>query len=386
MGPHFLTRLFEPKSIAVFGASEREGAVGTRVFRNLIKAGYQGKLFPVNPKHPSVQGHPAFAKVRDIGLPVDLAVIATPAQATIDVIRQCGEADVRAAVVLSAGFRETGEAGVRLERQLKETAAHYNLRLIGPNCLGMMRPRVGIDATFLDTPAEPGRLALVSQSGAVCTAILDWAGPRNIGFSTIVSLGNAADLDFGDILDYLAMDPQTDAILGMQLQRMGSLRPQSHLAPAMVLRLLVGPAVAVLAAIAVPSYRQYVLRSHRAEAKTALLNVAAAQERFYLQNNTYTTDLTSAPTATPPGLGQDRVQQRQHPPDVVPRGQFRHHPAEGHVHVDLRVQGVGQQAGLAVEQGEPGLVAGGLDAQDQHPASLRERPGAIPGGICGLNP
>ncbi|MBP2649090.1 MAG: acetyl-CoA synthetase, partial [Gemmatimonadetes bacterium] len=154
MGPHFLTRLFEPKSIAVFGASDREGAVGTRVFRNLIKAGYQGKLFPVNPKHPSVQGHTAYARIGDIGVPVDLAVIATPAQATIEVIRQCGEADVRAAVVLSAGFRETGEGGVRLERQLKETAAHYNLRLIGPNCLGMMRPRVGIDATFLDTPAE----------------------------------------------------------------------------------------------------------------------------------------------------------------------------------------------------------------------------------------
>jgi len=242
MGPHFLTRLFEPKSIAVFGASEREGAVGTRVFRNLIRAGYQGKLFPVNPKHAGVQGHPAFAKVGDIGLPVDLAVIATPAQATIDVIRQCGEADVRAAVVLSAGFRETGEAGVRLERQLKETAAHYNLRLIGPNCLGMMRPRVGIDATFLDTPAEPGRLALVSQSGAVCTAILDWAGPRNIGFSTIVSLGNAADLDFGDILDYLAMDPQTDAILlyieGIRNSRafMSGLRAAARMKPVIVLK------------------------------------------------------------------------------------------------------------------------------------------------------
>ena len=242
MGPHFLTRLFEPKSIAVFGASEREGAVGTRVFRNLVRAGYQGKLFPVNPKHAEIQGHKAYARIADIGLPVDLAVVATPAQAAIDVIRQCGEADVRAAVVLSAGFRETGEPGTRLERQLRETASHYNLRLIGPNCLGIMRPRVGIDATFLDTPAKVGRLALVSQSGAVCTAILDWAGPHNVGFSTIVSLGNAADLDFGDILDYLAMDPQTDAILlyieGIRNSRafMSGLRAAARMKPIIALK------------------------------------------------------------------------------------------------------------------------------------------------------
>ncbi|MCU0252759.1 MAG: CoA-binding protein, partial [Vicinamibacterales bacterium] len=194
MGPHFLTRLFEPKSIAVFGASEREGAVGTRVFRNLIRAGFKGKLFPINPKRSTVLDHQCYPRIGDVGTPIDLAVVATPAQAAIEVIRQCGEADVRAAVVLSAGFREVGEAGVRLERQLRETASHYNVRLIGPNCLGIMRPRVGIDATFLDTPALQGRLALVSQSGAICTAILDWAGPRNVGFSTIVSLGNAADL------------------------------------------------------------------------------------------------------------------------------------------------------------------------------------------------
>jgi acetyltransferase len=242
MGPHFLTRLFEPKSIAVFGASEREGAVGTRVFRNLVRAGYQGKLFPVNPKRSEIQGHKAYARIADIGLPVDLAVVATPAQAAIDVIRQCGEADVRAAVVLSAGFRETGEPGTRLERQLRETASHYNLRLIGPNCLGIMRPRVGIDATFLDTPAQVGRLALVSQSGAVCTAILDWAGPHNVGFSTIVSLGNAADLDFGDILDYLAMDPQTDAILlyieGIRNSRafMSGLRAAARMKPIIALK------------------------------------------------------------------------------------------------------------------------------------------------------
>jgi acetyltransferase len=242
MGPHFLTRLFEPKSIAVFGASEREGAVGTRVFRNLIRAGFKGKLFPINPKRSTVLDHQCYPRIGDVGTPIDLAVVATPAQAAIEVIRQCGEADVRAAVVLSAGFREVGEAGVRLERQLRETASHYNVRLIGPNCLGIMRPRVGIDATFLDTPALQGRLALVSQSGAICTAILDWAGPRNVGFSTIVSLGNAADLDFGDILDYLAMDPQTDAILlyieGIRNSRafMSGLRAAARMKPIIALK------------------------------------------------------------------------------------------------------------------------------------------------------
>ena len=213
MGPHHLEKLFSPTSLALFGASERSDSVGARVFRNLIKAGFAGALYPVNPKRETVQGKRCYHSLSEIEGAVDLAVIATPANTVIEIIRQCGEQGVGAAVVLSAGFREIGNRGRQLEKTLIDTARHYKIHLMGPNCLGLMRPGIGLDATFLDTPAPNGRLALVSQSGALCTAILDWASPHQLGFSTVVSMGNAADIDFGDVLDYLAVDAKTDAIL-----------------------------------------------------------------------------------------------------------------------------------------------------------------------------
>ncbi len=245
MGPrrHRLERLFSPASIAVFGASEKADGVGTRVFRNLIQAGYQGDLFPINPGHAKVQGRRCYASLEEVEGPVDLAVIATPSRTVMEIITQCGEKGVPNAIVLSAGFREVGtEEGARLEKLVRETASHYGMRMIGPNCLGMMRPSVGIDATFLDTPAPRGGLALVSQSGALCTAILDWAKPHQLGFSAIVSLGNAADLDFGDILDYLASDRETQAILlyveGIHDARafMSGLRTAARSKPVIVLK------------------------------------------------------------------------------------------------------------------------------------------------------
>lgn len=213
MGPHQLDRLFSPRSIAVFGASEKPDSAGTRVFRNLIKAGFKGDIFPINPSHDEVQGHKCYHKISDVEAPIDLAIIVSPAKSATSVVRQCGEQGVAAAIVLSGGFREIGPAGARLEQTMLETAQHYNMRLVGPNCLGLMRPSIGLDATYLDTPAPSGGLALVSQSGALCTAILDWAQPHQLGFSTVVSLGNASDIDFGDVLDYLAADYKTNAIL-----------------------------------------------------------------------------------------------------------------------------------------------------------------------------
>ena len=241
MGPHLLEKLFSPASIAVFGASERSGSVGAQLFSNLLRAGYQGELYPVNPNRDEVQGRRCYPSIAAIEGAVELAIIATPAPSVANILRECGEHGVSTAVVLSAGFREVGDKGARFEQQLLDTAKHYNIRMLGPNCLGFMRPGIGLDATFLDMPAAPGRLALVSQSGALCTAILDWAKPHQLGFSTVVSLGNAADVDFGDVLDYLAVDRHTDAILlyieGIQDARafMSGLRTAARTKPVIVL-------------------------------------------------------------------------------------------------------------------------------------------------------
>jgi len=242
MGPHHLEELFSPDSIAVFGASEKEGGVGTRVFHNLIQAKYRGDLYPVNPNYEEIKGHRCYSNLTEVDAPVDLAIIATPAATVLDIVRSCGEHGVAAAIVLSAGFREVGEKGKWLEQSLVNTARHYGIHLLGPNCLGLMRPGIGLDATFLDSFAPDGRLALVSQSGALCTAILDWSRPNQLGFSTVVSLGNAADVDFGDVLDYLAVDQKTDAILlyveGVHDARafMSGLRSAARVKPVIVLK------------------------------------------------------------------------------------------------------------------------------------------------------
>lgn len=213
MGPHFLDHLFSPKSIAIFGASNRPDSVGTLVYENLLASDFRGELFPINPKHEALKGKRCYPDIQTITTPVDLAVIATPATTVPEIIHACGEHGVRAAIVLSAGFSEGGGKGAVLERKMLEAAGLYQLRLLGPNCLGLIRPSVGMNATFSKNAALPGQMALVSQSGALCTAILDWAESRGIGFSAIASLGDAADVDFGDILDFLAQDSETKSIL-----------------------------------------------------------------------------------------------------------------------------------------------------------------------------
>jgi acetyltransferase len=242
MGQHYLSPLFSPRSVAVIGASNRLESVGGVVFKNMLESGYQGNLYPVNPGQPEIQGHRAYASIDEIDTAVDLAVIATKAAAIPAIIEACGKQGVRAAVILSAGFSEAGPEGIALERAVVENARRYGVRLIGPNCLGIMRPSVGLNATFSNGGAKSGRLALISQSGALCTAILDWAQPNDVGFSSIISMGATADVDFGEILDYLVSDPQTESILlyieGIHHARsfMSALRAASRFKPVILVK------------------------------------------------------------------------------------------------------------------------------------------------------
>jgi acetyltransferase len=210
---HALYTLFNPPSIAVIGASNKLHSVGQLVFENILKGNYRGQLFAVNKKHAEIQGIKAYSFINQIDADIVLAVITTPAETVLDLLTQCGEKKVKAVLIISAGFSETGEKGKRLEKKIQKTAQKYGIRLIGPNCLGLIRPSIHLNATFDNNNALPGSIAFVSQSGAIIAAVLDWACDKKIGFSTIVSLGNAADLDFGEILDFLAVDEETSSIL-----------------------------------------------------------------------------------------------------------------------------------------------------------------------------
>jgi acetyltransferase len=213
MKKHYLHKVFEPQSVAVIGASERASSVGAQVLRNILEGGFSGEIYPVNPKHDKIQGLRAYASIGEIDHPVDLVVIAVPALAIPDVMHQCGEHDVGAMVVLSAGFAEIGKRGKALQNEIVDIARTHDIPLIGPNCLGVIRPRVGLNATFAKSGARSGQVALVAQSGAFCTALLDWADSNGFGFSAVASLGATADVGFGDVLDYLAVDPETTSIL-----------------------------------------------------------------------------------------------------------------------------------------------------------------------------
>lgn len=213
MKPHYLEPLLAPHAIALAGASEREGSLGALVYRNLAAGGMRGVLYAVNPNRRTVFDRPSYARVSDLPQVPDLVVIATRASSVQAIVEDAGSAGVKAAVILSSGFSETGAAGRKLQEELVAAARGKGVRLLGPNCLGVMRPEAGVNATFARGFARPGKLALVSQSGAICGAILDWAEDARFGLSSVVSLGAAADVDFGDVLDFLAADPATEAIL-----------------------------------------------------------------------------------------------------------------------------------------------------------------------------
>ena len=209
---HPLDALFLPQSVAVIGASERAGSVGRSVLWNLLSSPFGGTVFPVNSKRPNVLGIKAYPSVRDLPDKVDLVVLTTPADTVPDLIAESVELGIRAAIVISAGFKEHGEHGKELERQISEII-RGKMRLIGPNCLGVMNPVRGFNATFAHTVARPGNVAFISQSGALCTAVLDWSLRENVGFSGFVSVGSMLDVNWGDLVDYFGSDPRTHSIV-----------------------------------------------------------------------------------------------------------------------------------------------------------------------------
>jgi acetyl coenzyme A synthetase (ADP forming)-like protein len=208
-----MKHLFKPRSVAVIGASREPGKVGFAVLRSIIDGGYKGEVYPVNPKADKILGLTAYKSVSDVPGDIDLAVIVVPAQAALDVMEECGKKGVRYAVVISAGFKEIGGEGIEREKKLTETARKYGIRVVGPNCLGIMDLHTPLNASFAPMPETRGGIAFVSQSGALLSAILDWAPKAGIGFSKIVSLGNKADLNEVDFLAYLGEDPETKVIL-----------------------------------------------------------------------------------------------------------------------------------------------------------------------------
>jgi acetyltransferase len=224
-----LEALFQPRSVAVIGASERPGSVGRTLFWNLIRSPFGGTVYPVNPRRTSVLGVRCCASLAEIPEPVDLAVIATPAAGVPELVEQCVAAGVGAAIVISAGFREVGAAGLALEARLREAVRGSGLRLLGPNCLGLMNPRSGLNATFASRQAAPGHVGFLSQSGAICTAVLDWSRRQNVGFSAFVSMGSMLDVDWGDLITYLGDDPATRSIV-IYMEAIGD--PRSFLSAA----------------------------------------------------------------------------------------------------------------------------------------------------------
>jgi acetyltransferase len=206
--------LFRPQSVALIGASPRANSVGAVLARNLFKSGFDGPVMPVNPRHRAIEGVLTYPDVASLPIVPDLAVISTPPDAVPGIIGEIAARGTRAAVVITAGFGESQEgAGAGLQQAMLDAARPQLLRIVGPNCVGIIVPGIGLNASFAQLTPRPGRLAFVAQSGAVVTSVIDWAESRGIGFSHLVSLGDMADVDFGDTLDYLASDPDTRAIL-----------------------------------------------------------------------------------------------------------------------------------------------------------------------------
>ncbi|MDE1989670.1 MAG: GNAT family N-acetyltransferase [Betaproteobacteria bacterium] len=238
MKPHYLSPFFSPQSIAVVGAGNHTDSLGGQVLSHLLTSGYRGRLYPVHLSESRVQGLQAYASLAQLPELPDLVMLATPAPTTPDLVEQCGRLGLRAVVVLSAGFSETGEAGQALETRLLEQARQHRVRLLGPNCIGVMRPAIGLTSPFV----KAGSLALVSQSTALTSGVLDWASGNEIGFSTVVSIGNSADIDFPEVVDFLVSDLQTQSILlfieNIRHPRsfMSALREAARVKPVIVLK------------------------------------------------------------------------------------------------------------------------------------------------------
>lgn len=220
---HPLDCIFHPRSVAVIGASEREGSVGRTLLWNLIRSPFGGTVFPVNPQRHSILGIKSYPNIASVPEVVDLVIIATPAATVPQVIRECVAVGVKGAIIVSAGFKEIGEAGAALEQEVLAEARRGGMRIIGPNCLGVMNPLVGLNATFAGSVARAGNVAFISQSGALCTSILDWSLGENVGFSAFVSIGSMLDVGWGDLIEYLGDDPHTHSIV-LYMESIGDAR------------------------------------------------------------------------------------------------------------------------------------------------------------------
>lgn len=227
--PHPLDAFFLPRTIAIIGAKDTLGSVGRTILLNLMTETFKDRLYPVNPKRQEVLGLKSYPNLESLPEQIDLAVIVTPAITVPGIIAECVEANVKAAIVISAGFKELGPPGLELERQMIQEAKKGRLRIIGPNCLGLMNPIYGLNATFARGMALPGSLAFISQSGAMCTAVLDWSFRERFGFSAFASVGSMADVNWGDLINYLGQDPATESIL-IYMETIGD--PRSFLSAA----------------------------------------------------------------------------------------------------------------------------------------------------------
>ncbi|QEI43409.1 Succinyl-CoA ligase [ADP-forming] subunit alpha [Dolichospermum sp. UHCC 0315A] len=208
-----LDAIFAPNTVAVIGASEKPGSVGRNLLWNLITNPFGGTVFPVNPQHSSILGIKAYSTIFDVPEKIDLAVIATPASTVPKIIADCVDAGIKGAIIISAGFKEVGEKGLTLEQEILQQAHRGKIKIIGPNCLGVMNPISGLNATFASRMALPGTVGFISQSGALCTSVLDWSLQENVGFSAFISIGSMLDIGWGDLIYYLGDDPHTKSIV-----------------------------------------------------------------------------------------------------------------------------------------------------------------------------
>lgn len=209
-----LDSIFRPKRIALVGVSNNPDSVGGITLRNLVGGGFNGVVYPVNPRREAVFGIPCYPDVKSLPKTPDLAVIMTAAEAVPQLVQDCGEAGIHGVIIMSAGFKESGEEGKILEDKVKAEKAKYpDLRIIGPNCLGILVPGLNMNVSFASGMPKKGHVAFISQSGALCTSVLDWAYESNVGFSNFVSIGNSMDVSFGDLIDYFGQDPNTKSIV-----------------------------------------------------------------------------------------------------------------------------------------------------------------------------
>lgn len=226
---HPLDAIFLPQTVAVIGAKDSIGSVGRTIMLNLLSGTFKGRIYPVNPKRDSVFNLKSYPNITSLPEKIDLAVIVTPANTVPELVAECVAAGVKAAIIISAGFKELGPAGLKLEEEILQNAKKGKMRIIGPNCLGVMNPIHGLNATFAKGMALPGNVAFISQSGAMCTAVLDWSLQERIGFSSFVSIGSMADVNWGDLIDYLGGDAETQSIL-IYMETIGD--PRSFLSAA----------------------------------------------------------------------------------------------------------------------------------------------------------